>query len=388
MNKLERGFPQSEFETRLSKVQTRMASQGTDLLMLSTEPEIRYFTGYLTRFWESPSRPWFLLVPASGKPVAVIPGIGADLMSKTWIEDIRTWASPDLEDDGVSLLVATISELIGQNGQIALPMGHETHLRMPLADFLRLQSLLPMMQFKDGTDLVRALRMVKSEREIAKIKVACQIAQRAFTDVPDFAYAGVALAEVFRRFQMSCLQHGADQVMYLAGGAGRHGYSDVISPAADVPLKTGDLLMLDTGVVFDGYFCDYDRNFSVGPPSSEVSRAHEVLHEATDAAAEIVKPGATAADLFHAMNNVISERYETGEAGRLGHGLGMQLTEWPSLIPTDQTVLEAGMVLTLEPGLEISPGRLIVHEENIVVRENGVEFLTDRAPRLLHVLES
>ncbi|MEL7429159.1 MAG: aminopeptidase P family N-terminal domain-containing protein, partial [Pseudomonadota bacterium] len=79
-----------------------MAAQGLDGLLLTTAPELYYFTGYLTRFWESPSRPWFLIVPVSGKPVAVIPGIGAALMGTTWIDDIRTWNAPDLEDDGVS----------------------------------------------------------------------------------------------------------------------------------------------------------------------------------------------------------------------------------------------------------------------------------------------
>ena len=88
-----------------------MQQHGISALLLTTEPEIRYFTGFLTRFWESPSRPWFLIIPDSGKPVAVIPSIGAALMGQTWIDDIRTWSAPDLEDDGVSLLADTLVEL-------------------------------------------------------------------------------------------------------------------------------------------------------------------------------------------------------------------------------------------------------------------------------------
>ena len=124
-----RGFPQSEFQARTQRAQALMAKHGLSALLLTTEPEIRYFTGYLTRFWESPTRPWFLILPASGKPVAVIPSIGAALMGKTWIDDIRTWSSPDLSDDGVTLLAATLAELVPEDGWIGMPDGHETHAR-------------------------------------------------------------------------------------------------------------------------------------------------------------------------------------------------------------------------------------------------------------------
>lgn len=67
-----RGFEISEYQTRLARAQTMMAAAGLDALFVTTETDIRYFTGYLTRFWESPTRPWFLLVPQTGKPVAVI----------------------------------------------------------------------------------------------------------------------------------------------------------------------------------------------------------------------------------------------------------------------------------------------------------------------------
>jgi Xaa-Pro aminopeptidase len=75
-----------------------------------------------------------------------------------------------------------------------------------------------------------------------------------------------------------------------------------------------------------------------------------------------------------------------GNVGRMGHGLGMRLTEWPSLMPGDGTVLEPGMVITLEPGFAFAPGRMLVHEEDIVIRERGAELLTPRAPRDLPVI--
>ena len=67
-----RGFPVEEFERRTAKAQAMMVGAGLGALLLTTEPEVRYFTGYLTQFWQSPTRPWFVIVPAAGKPVAVL----------------------------------------------------------------------------------------------------------------------------------------------------------------------------------------------------------------------------------------------------------------------------------------------------------------------------
>ena len=375
------GFEIAEFKARLTRAQSRMDAAGLDAILLTTEPDIRYFTGYLTRFWESPCRPWFLVLPRSGDPIAVIPSIGAALMARSWITDIRCWRAPDLEDDGISLLAETLRAL---GPSIGTPSGLQSHLRMPLTDFARLNAALPQ---PIGADfgILRSLRLVKSEAEIEKIKTACQIATRAFARVPEIASMGQPLAQVFRDFQRLCLDEGADWVPYLAGAAAPGGYGDVISPADDRPLAAGDILMLDTGLVHDGYFCDFDRNFSVGRPSADVAEGHSRLIEATYAAFEAARPGSTAAELFHVMDKIVTGGAGGSEAGRYGHGLGMNLTEWPSLIPTDHTPLVSGMVLTLEPGIELAPGRALVHEENIVIRENGAEWLSQ--PYSAEILE-
>jgi Xaa-Pro aminopeptidase len=380
-----RGFEQAEFEARTKRAQSLMKAAGLSALLLTTETDVRYFTGYLTRFWESPTRPWFLVVPANGKPVAVIPSIGAALMGQTWVDDIRTWSAPDLRDDGVSLLVQTLTELTPADGMIGLPDGHETHARIPLADLERVRNGVGRRQLSGDQGILRQLRMVKSPAEVAKIETACDIAGRAFARVPEIANAGVALDEVFRRFQILCLEEGADWVPYLAGGAEQGGYSDVISPAWPRPLTQGDVLMLDTGLVWDGYFSDFDRNWSIGSATAKVKPAYARLIEASDAAFEIARPGATAADLFHAMNTILSKDAEGTDAGRLGHGLGMSLTEWPSIIPTDHTVLEAGMVLTLEPGIAVG-NKILVHEENIVITDGEPRFISPRiGPELIEL---
>tara|TARA_R100000322_G_scaffold117349_5_gene75528 strand:+ start:341 stop:1501 length:1161 start_codon:yes stop_codon:yes gene_type:complete len=370
-----RGFPAAEFAARIDPIQSRMAEAGISALLLTTEPEVRYVTGFLTRFWESPTRPWFVVVPETGKPIAVVPEIGAHLMRQTWVDDIRTWVSPDYSDDGVSLLADVLAAVTPVGGTIGQPSGMETHLRMPLHDWTALRDRLGDRKFGDDAGILRACRMVKSEAEITKIRWTCGIADAAFARMNDLAGAGVPLADVFRGFQAALLEEGADWVPYVAGAAAPGGYGDVISPATDAALGEGDVLMLDTGAVWDGYFCDFDRNFSIGPPTAEVADAHARLVDATQAGFEAARPGATPAELYAAMDYVL-----TGGGGpvkgRLGHGLGMQLTEPPSLIPADHTPLAPGVVLTLEPVIDLSGGRIMVHEENIVVTETGARWLS------------
>jgi len=379
-------FPAAEYRRRVSALQNRMADADIDAVLLTTPPDIFYVTGFLTRFWESPARPWFMVIPAAGNPIAVIPAIGGALMERTWITDIRCWDAPDPEDDGVSLLAATLRSIARDKGTIGLPMGLETHLRMPVADYADLVKQVAPLKMADATDVIQRVREIKSEDEIDKIRNCCEIADRAFDRVPEIAGEGKGLDRIFADFQIALLQEGADWVSYLAGGTGQSGYGDVISPADASPLIAGDLLMLDTGAVKDGYFCDFDRNFSIGRASDAVLRAHAALYAATDRALKLLRPGMTARELYLTMTEALIADGQNPASGRFGHGLGLSLTEWPSFTEKDETVLREGMVLTLEPGVEIGPSRFMVHEENIVLRANGPELLSRRAPAELPVI--
>jgi len=380
-------FPATEHQARTRALQNQMAEHGQDALLLTQAADIFYVSGFLTRFWESPARPWFVVVPAAGYPVAVIPSIGAEPFARTWLTDIRTWDAPDPLDDGISLLAATLRDLTPQNATIGLPMGLETHLRMPLADHARLTSAIAPRRWADATAAVQRVREIKSDAEVAKIRATCAIADRAFAQVPQLASVGKPLDAIFRDFQIALLREGADWVSYTAGGAGPRGYSDVISPANANPLTKGDILMLDTGAVKDGYYCDFDRNFAISQADDVAHRAYDALFAATDAALTALKPGMLACDAQRIMADHLRRAGMTPLGGRLGHGLGLTLTEWPSFTTRDQTPLREGMVLTLEPGIETTAGRIMVHEENIVLRASGCELLSTRAPASLPVIQ-
>jgi len=382
-----KGFENAEFEARTAKAQSKLASQDLAGLLLMTEPDIRYFTGFQTLFWQSPTRPWFLFVPQTGKPIAIIPEIGQALMKQSWIEDIRCWSAPSPDDDGISLLCDLLSPFEAKGQKIGLLKGHETSLRMPLQDFETLCARLPNLEIVDATEIVRSLRVIKSPAEIEKLRHICSIGSATFAEVPTFIEIGMPLEEVFRQFRITALKNGADDVPYLVGAAGQGGYADVISPPSKRPLQNGDILMLDTGAIWDGYYCDFDRNFAIGSADDESKRAYYILWQATEAGLEAAKPGNSCADLFHAMAKITKKIDPSGgDIGRFGHGLGMQLTEQPSHAAFDHRIIETGMVLTLEPSLSYGRGHMMVHEENILVTETGAELLTTRAPNTLPVL--
>jgi len=362
-----------------------MATAGVDVMIVCTEPEVRYFTGFHTPFWQSPTRPWFTVIPATGKPVAVIPSIGGPSMSATWLDDVRTWSSPQPEDDGISLLADTVRELAGTDARIGMPMGPETHVRMPLADVDRLRAMLG--DFVDVTDVVRSLRMVKSEREIAKHQIICGIVSDAFDRLPEILSTGMTERAAFQAFRAEILAQGADDVPYLVGATGPGGIDDIIRQPSDRLIADGDLLIFDTGSTFDGYFSDFDRNFAFGHADQGAKDAYRAVWDATEAGLDACRPGATTTDVFTAMNEVLKANGSLGnDVGRMGHGLGMQVTEWPSHTATDRTPIEENMVLTLEPGLLWAPGKAMVHEENLVVRADGPELLSRRAAPELPII--
>ena len=379
----QRQFILAEFEQRLARAQTMMRALNLDAVLLTTETNVRYFSGYFTQFWQSPTRPWFLILPLTGKPIAVIPTIGVVGMSNTWVEDIRAWPSPFPEDDGVSLLSQTLAELPKRFGRLGMTLGRETHLRMPQQ---QVQSLYASNHF-DLVDVSREvlyLRSLKSAAEINRVAHICGITSNAFAELPNFARVGMTEREVVAAFRMDLLRQGADHSPFIVSSSGPDGYDDIIMGPTDRLVESGDVLIIDTGTVWQGYFCDFDRNWCFGDCSDETKAAYTTVYQATNAGFEAAKPGNTTSDLYRAMWPIMQEGGALGnDVGRLGHGLGSDLTEWPSNTATDDTVLEVGMIMTLEPGMSYlnknGQVKQMVHEENIVITEEGAQWLSIRA---------
>lgn len=367
-----------------------MRERQCDAVLLTTEPNVRYYSGFFTQFWQSPTRPWFLVVPLDGRPIAVVPEIGASGMATTWIEDIRSWPSPQPDDDGISLLAATIGALPRRFGRIGMTLGAESMLRMPVEGFRDLARRLAEefgLEIADIAASIQQLRMIKSGAEIAKIRHICGIASVGFAGLSDYARMGMSEREVCDRLRQELLQLGADNCSYMVAGSGSGGYDSIIMGPTDRTLEHGDVLIIDTGSTYDGYFCDFDRNWAFGEADALTRRAYETVWQATEAGFAAARPGNRASDLWQAMQRVMVDGGSLGnDVGRLGHGLGIELTERPSNTATDDTPLKPGMVMTLEPGMTFAEGRQMVHEENIVITEEGAQWLSTRAEPDLPVI--
>lgn len=376
-----RGFDTAEFARRAARAQRLMAAHQLDGVVLTTPQNIRWATGFDSQFWESPTRPWFVVLPAMGEPIAIVPEIGAAEFERTWLSDVRAWPSPRPADDGTSLLAAALLDLPRRHGRVGFELGAEQSLRMPVTQFLALQGRTPGVDLVDGSACLWALRMVKTEAEIAHLAWICDLASDVYERAPTLLNETMTERDAARALRIALAEAGADATPFLPVIAGPGGPSQIICGPSDRRFQPGDLAFVDTGSVYDGYYCDFDRLYAVGEISDAAKRAYDLVWRATEAGIAAARPGVTAQALHRAMAAVIEEAGPIGAgAGRFGHGVGLQLTEPPSHMPGDQTVICEGMVLTIEPGVEYAPGRLIVQEENLVIRADGPELLTRRAP--------
>ena len=383
----ERGFAKEEFEQRLIRAQKIMRSYKLDGLLITSPQNIRYFTGYDSQFWESPTRPWFVVVPSSGKPIGIVPEISESEFKKTWLDDIKSWPSPRPDDEGISLVKSTLDDLQKIYGQIGAEFGKEMTIRMPVRDLLKLKEIIKT-NIVDGSDAIWDMRMIKTNNEIERIKFICSIASDAYNSLPAKLAIGDTERAAVNKLKIDILNRGADNVPFMPGISGPGGVSQIVCGPSDRILENGDILFIDTGSTFDGYFCDFDRNFAFGSVSSDVERVNEVLWQATEAGIKAAVPGATTLDVFNAMNKIIEDGGAIGNnVGRLGHGLGLQLTEPPSHRPEEKTIIKENMVLTIEPGMEYEKDKMLVHEENIVIHKDSAELITKRAPREIPIIK-
>ena len=383
---LEHSFSTEEFEIRLERAQELLYEYKLDALLVTIPSNIRYFTGIDTHFWESPTRPWFLVVPLSGRLMAVIPEIGEKLFEKTFVKDIYTWSSPNIKGDDISPLKSLLDSIPSRFGAIGAELGKEMSIRMPVLDFGILQSNFKF-NIVDGTSLIWKLRIVKTLNEIRKIKKVAQIVSDVFEKLPTFISADDSERDVAKKLKMEILKKGADNIPYLPVVSGVGGVSQIISNPTDKLISSGDFLFIDTGTTFDGYFCDFDRNFAIGQASDELKKTNEILWHATEEGIKNLVPGAKTKDIWKKINKKIEDfGFMIKGEGRYGHGVGLQLTEPPSISSFDNSIIQENMVLTIEPSLEYKPGKIIVHEENIFVSKDGPILLTKRAPKELPLI--
>lgn len=386
---------QDEYRARTARVQQALAAQRCDAMILTSEDNVQYLTGYRSPVWNNLTRPRYLIVPANGDPI-IISSLNYVVIIEetTWIRDIRTWIAPNPEDEGITTAVDALKSVAGKNKRIAAELGQQSRLSMPAGDFLKIREALRDYEFVDGHEILMTFRMVKSKGEIERIRIAADATSHGFSLIPGTSRKGDSLFSIAQGLKKSILAAGAEDVPYVVGVAGQGGYPCVNLAPDHRPLQAGDVCLFDIAARYDGYYCDFDRDFVVGEPSAEIRSNHRKVWDATQAGIDAVKPGRTLSDIWRAMADVLGvDAVRNTGIGRMGHSVGLRMCEEPSISERDHTVIQENMVLTLEPGIVVRPAgkrqrekRVVVHEENLVVTAIGSSLISVRTPQEIPVI--
>lgn len=219
-------------------------------------------------------------------------------------------------------------------------------------------------------------RAKKSAAEIKNIKKAVEIADKAFEHIIKFAKIGMSETEVANEIDFFMKKNGASgnsfETICASGARGAlpHG------APTEKKLEYGDLVVLDYGCVFNGYCSDITRTFAVGKVSDAAKRVYDTVLRAQKTAEDMLTSGEMCCNAHIAAENVINEKYKDSFGHALGHGVGLDIHENPTLEPRNKTILKPGNIVTVEPGIYL-PGFCGVRIEDMVrIKKDGIEILT------------
>jgi Xaa-Pro aminopeptidase len=368
-----------DHSARFVRAQGLLAGAGLDALLLASGPNLFYLAGF--GGGRSGSRPYILVLPRVGKPCLIVhQGRQYEARALAAVEDVRTYAR--LSQAPVEAICRVLDELGAR--RVGMELGREHTVDLQAADLKRLWQARPGLEWADAGDLLWNLRGNKSALEIDAIRRACQITGRAYDRVYAEVRAGMSEREIEARMleEMIALGGRAPWVL-ITSGAGRY---DLVSKTGDSRrVETGDMVWMDAGCTCEGYHSDFSRAGVVGGATDVQRRTQERVHAVTIKTVRAIRPGARVADLAARCTAALEgldlpaapavTSSISGLAGRIGHGLGLATTEWPSINEESEVVLEAGMVITVEPGLATTYGTFHI-EENVAVTETGVELLS------------
>jgi len=352
----------STYQKRRSNLLKSMADQGIEKVIVGKPLNIYYFTGIMINPYE---RFVALLLDSKDDHCSMIlPSLEKEIASVKGIPEIL---HRDDEDPVLKLLEA----LEGCN-----TLGVEMdYFSMKLGGQFNEQ--LPNMKLIDASKLIGNLRIYKDQEEIEKIHQAARYGDQALDETRDLIRAGRSEKDIqFALFHAMSAKPGVvtdSYVIQVLGGertANPHGF------CADYVFQKGDAVALDYGVYYDRYWSDYCRTFFIGKPHPRLETIYKIVLEAQLAAIEQVRPGIPIKKVDLAARQII-EKAGFGEffIHRTGHGIGLDIHEYPKVHQQNEDILEEGMVFTIEPGIYLPQFGGVRIEDDVVVTKNGVQVL-------------
>jgi Xaa-Pro aminopeptidase len=356
---------------RLKNLRAAMAETGTDLVVLGPGAHMHWLLGFHPHGDERPC----LLMIGREHEVFLMPALNAQGTRAETDIAFCEWA----DENGPDAALKQALDRIGAKGAVKVVLDETMR-----ADFaLLVLGALPAARHDFTLDTVGALRMRKDAGEYAKLKENALIDDRAMQAGLAALKPGVSELEIADVIRAEFGKHGAKPEFTIVGSGPNGAFPH--HATGNRKLQAGDAVVIDIGGRKDGFPSDMTRMAVIGHAPEGYDEVHAIVERAVLAALDAARPGVRAMDVDAAARNVIAEAgYGEYFVHRLGHGLGIEVHEPPYLTSTSQSVLDEGMVFSIEPGIYL-PGRFGLRLEDIVIlRADGPEILSS-LPRDLHV---
>lgn len=364
-------------KARLEKLQSMSRAAGSDVVALVPGATLTYVTGI--NFHLS-KRPLVLFIPTAGDPTLIIPVLEVSRVAEDPPYPIQFFTYTDAE--GYQPAFERACKAMGLMGKKVAVEG----IKMRVLEGQMIEKYAPSSLVTSADDMISEIRLHKGESELAAMRAAIQISQKALEETVAEVRAGMTERQVTNMLLLAMAECGGNNnafepiVLTGANSAQPHGMP------GDTPIRQGDLLLFDFGTTVDNYPADITRTFAVGEIDAELKKIYEIVLAANEAGIRALRPGAMAQDVDRAARGVIEAAgYGKYFIHRTGHGLGLDIHEAPYILEGNTQTLEPGMVFTIEPGIYL-PGKGGVRiEDNVTITATGAEVLTSY-PKALRVI--
>ncbi len=352
---------------RIEKIQAVLRRKKVDGLLVSQPENRRYLSGYSARDHSIAETAGLLLIPARSDSWLL-----TDFRFKQQAETEAAFLHICLYPKGVPALLKEMLPALGIRS-----LGFESHYTLhSFAGKMKAMGDKIGLQLVPTTDLVEDLRQIKDEEEIAKIRAAVDLNEEVFQEAYSLIGPGQTEREICLTIESIMLRMGAEAPSFstiVATGSNSALPHAVPGPAT---IQCDQSLMIDMGLILDGYCSDMTRTFVVGTPDDRYLTLHRLVRRAQLAAMAAIRAGVVAAAVDKIARDIIAAAgYGQAFGHSLGHGVGLAVHEEPRLSSRNRKQLEAGMVVTVEPGIYIPEWGGVRLENMVIVREDGCELL-------------
>lgn len=368
----------AEMQWRSDRIRAALAAADMEALVVFAPAWRRENVRYLTDAALESSAA-FAYLPSTGAATAFVcsEGDARAVQLAGFVEDVRSIAFPSVTELAERIRSDLPKGRVGVAGAEFLPFGIRRQL----------EALLQNVQLVSASDLMDSVRLVKSDLEIERLRLAGAICDKSWQAFQDACRPGVREFEIVAEVEARLRAEGAeDNFMLIASGG-----SDVrgMTPPSDRRLERGDLVRTELTPQFAGYWTQICRTAVLGPPSVKQRESFELFDEAVAAGLEAIKPGVTAHEVALAENDVFRRygygEYCSSEYTRVrGHCLGLYLDE-VLILEGVHTVLEKNTVLVVHPNTYTPLAGYFVLGDSVLVTDKGAENLL-ATPRALNVV--